>query len=360
MSQSPWLKLNRKTYSREELKQPLFENDLSDFEKSTLEFCRAWLADQQEFKIQTSGSTGMPKPINLLRSQMEASAKQTIEALQLKAGETSLVCLDTKYIAGQMMLVRSLMAGMNIVAVEPSSNAFEKLGDEDIDFVALVPYQLENIIEHTPDKLNKVRCAIIGGAAISHSLKEKIKRSSCNLFATYGMTETISHIALQRLNGNNPQDSLEAFPTIDLRLDSHGCLCIKANYLKEEIITNDLVELTEERKFKWLGRIDNVINTGGIKVIPEKLELIFEKIFESFQIQNRFFITGVSDKKFGNKVIIIIEGRTFDQKIQKDILVEASQLLTKYESPKEFIFIDRFKETATGKINRSAIVASVQ
>jgi O-succinylbenzoic acid--CoA ligase len=360
MSQSPWIKINGKRYSHKELESPFAENNLSDFEKSTIKFCQAWLTGQQEFTLQTSGSTGAPKPIVLLRSQMEASAQQTIEALELKSDDTALVCLDTKYIAGQMMLVRSLIAGMNIIGVEPSANPLEKTENSQIDFAALVPYQLENIIEHAPEKLNQVRCAIIGGAAISNSLKEKIKKSNCALFATYGMTETISHIALQRLNGGNPQDSFEAFPTINLRLDNRGCLCIKTNYLKEEVITNDLVELVEERKFKWLGRIDNVINSGGIKVIPEKIELTFEKIFNRFQIKNRFFITGLANEKLGNQVSIIIEGPPFTGAIQKEILVEATRELTKYELPKEFLFAQYFIETATGKINRSATVSSFQ
>lgn len=360
MNQSPWIKINRKKYSHKELESTLAENNLSDFEKSTLKFCKAWLTGQQEFTLQTSGSTGAPKPIILHRTQMEASATQTIDALELKAGETALVCLDTKYIAGQMMLVRSLIAGMNILAIEPSSNPFEKTEGEIIDFVALVPYQLENIIEHASVKLNQVRCAIIGGAAVSHSLKEKMKSTGCTLFATYGMTETISHIALQRLNKNYPQDYFEAFPTISLRSDSRGCLCIKANYLEEEVITNDLVELFDGRKFKWLGRVDNVINSGGIKVIPEKVEMIFEKILDQFQIKNRFFIAGLGNEKLGNQVTILIEGSAFTDEIQKKILIEASQTLTKYELPKEFLFIQHFKETATGKINRYATVSSIQ
>ena len=360
MNQSPWIKINRETYSYKELKKPLFENGLSDFEKSTLEFCHAWLNGQQEFLIQTSGSTGIPKPIVLLRTQMEASARQTIEALQLKAGETALVCLDTKYIAGQMMLVRSLIAGMNIIAVEPSSNPLFEIPDYTIvDFVALVPYQLENIIEYTPEKLNQVRCAIVGGAAVSHTLKEKIENCRCAIYATYGMTETISHIALQRLNGENQQDYFRAFLSVQLRLDNRGCLCIKTDYLNEEIITNDLVALIEERKFKWLGRFDNVINSGGIKVIPEKVELAFEKIFDSFQIRNRFFVTGLADKTLGNKVTIVIEGLTINKEIQKEILVEAGQTLNKYELPKQFIFTQHFKETTTGKVNRSETVASI-
>ena len=360
MSQSPWVKVNERIYSHKELKEPLIENGLSDFEKSALKFCNAWMSGQQEFSIQTSGSTGTPRPIVLLRAQMEASARQTIEALELKTGETALVCLDTKYIAGQMMLVRSLIAGMNIIVTEPTSNPFEKTEGEFINFCALVPYQLESIIEETAEKLNQVRCAIIGGAAVSHSLKEKIKKSNCAIYATYGMTETISHIALQRLNGKSPQDNFEAFPTINLRLDNRGCLCIKTSYLKEEIITNDLVELVEERKFKWFGRFDNIINSGGIKIIPEKVELAFDKILDSFQIKNRFYISGLADEKLGNKVVIVVEGLPFNKEIEEEILIGTSKMLNKYELPKEFIFIKKFKETATGKINRLATVASIQ
>ncbi len=352
--------LNGKTFSTEELKSISIDERQNEFEKSTLQFCKSWLTGQQEFVIQTSGSTGNSKQILLQLAQMEASARQTIEALQLKPGETSLVCLDTKYIAGQMMLVRSLIAEMNIVSVEPSSNPFDKIESQEIDFVALVPYQLENILEHTPEKLNRVHCAIIGGAPISNSLKDKIKKTNCAIYATYGMTETISHIALQRLNGPNPQDYLETFPTINLRLDNRGCLCIKANYLEDEIITNDLVELVAEKKFRWLGRIDNVINSGGIKVIPEKVEMVFDTILDFFQIKNRFFITGFPDEKLGSKVTAIFEGPPFNKEIQEEILFEASQQLSKYELPKGFVFIPQFKETPTGKISRSATVESMQ
>jgi len=361
MNPSAWINVNGKAYSRENLKKKSsIELAHSDFEKSTLKFCCDWLNHRQEFVIQTSGSTGSPKPITLFRDQMEASARQTIEALQLKAGETALVCLDTKYIAGQMMLVRSLLAGMNIMALEPSSNPFDKVKDLRIDFVALVPYQLDNIINQAFVKLNQVRCAIIGGAAISQSLKEKIKESKCAIYATYGMTETLSHIALQRLNGKNKQDYFKAFPSVRLRRDDRGCLCINANYLKEEVITNDLVELLVERKFRWLGRIDNMINSAGVKVIPEKVELILNPILASFQIVNRFFIIGLPDEKLGTKVAVVIEGPAFNKELQKEILFKAAKKLSKYELPKQFLFAVRFSETTTGKINRAATIASIQ
>ena len=354
MNPMPSITVNGQVYSHNELIRSSLPPTASEFQNATIKFCQDWLSGKQEFMIQTSGSTGVPKSLVLKRSQMEASAQQTINALQLKALETSLICLDTKYIAGQMMLVRSFIAGMNIVAVEPSSNPLKEIEDQRIDFVALVPYQLENIFEHAYKKINKIRCAIIGGAAISNSLKEKIRDSACAVYATYGMTETLSHIALQRLNGPHAQDYFEAFPAIDLRLDHRGCLCIKASYLPEEIVTNDLAERIDEKKFKWLGRIDNVINSGGVKVIPEKVESVFERILDSFEIKHRFLITGLPHEKLGSKVTAVFEGIPFNKEIQEEILFEAAQNLNKYELPREFVFVPQFKQTTTGKINRAA------
>lgn len=350
------LSLNGKTFSIEEMKA--ISSGESEFEKSTLRFCTAWLSGQNEFKITTSGSTGTPKEITISREAMEASAQMTIQALQLKASDTALVCLDTKYIAGQMMLVRSLLADMNVIAVEPSANPISNVS-QSVDFAALVPYQLEAILNQSPEKFNKVRCAIIGGAAVSNSLKNKIQKSSCAIYATYGMTETISHIALQKLNGLDAQDCFEALENIRLRLDERGCLCISVSHLKEEIITNDLVELLTEKKFRWIGRIDNVINSGGVKISPEKVETAFEKIFDALGINNRFFVTGLPDEKLGQQIAVIFEGSPIDINFQRDILSEASKHLTKYETPKEFRFLDKFSETATGKINRYSSSAKV-
>ncbi len=347
-----WLLLDKEKISIDEIGTLPLEKRKADFGYSALKFCQEWLAGKNEFTISTSGSTGTPKTITHSRSQMEASARQTIQALNLKNEETALVCLDTQYIAGQMMLVRSLLSGMNMVIVAPSSNPLSKIENQKIDFAALVPLQLEFILKEAPEKLNEVRCAIIGGALVSSSLKEKVKHSRCEVFATYGMTETLSHIALQRLNGDSPQDYFEAFPLIEIRLDQRDCLCIKSHYHPTEIVTNDLVELIGQNKFRWLGRIDNVINTGGIKVIPEKVETILQDILNSFSIKNRFFIAGLPDPKLGSRVIALFENPSFNKEIQEEVLFEAHSRLTKYEVPKEIFFVNQFTETQNGKINR--------
>lgn len=344
------LNLNGRIFSVEELQAVSINERLTDFEKSTLLFCQLWLNGQKEFTINTSGSTGQPKEIILNREAMEASARMTINALKLQTNFTSLVCLDTKHIAGQMMLVRSLILGMHAVAVEPKANPFDGL-DQHIDFAALVPYQLENVLDHALEKLNQLRCTIIGGASIGQSLKEKIQNISCSIYATYGMTETLSHIALQRINGIGTQEYFEALEDVQLRLDNRGCLCIKAKYLPGEVVTNDLVELIDERKFKWLGRVDNVINSGGVKVIPEKIEAVIEKIFGSMHLSNRFFIAGIPDDKFGQRVVLFCEG-ALSKIAQSRILERSNQQLRKYEVPKEFLFVSKFAETTNGKINR--------
>jgi O-succinylbenzoic acid--CoA ligase len=350
-----WFSLNGKEFSLEQLVADEIKVT-TEFEKTTVDFCRAWLNGQQEFSLQTSGSTGTPKKIMLRRDQMAASAQQTIDALHLKSGQTSLVCLDTKYIAGQMMLVRSLLAGMNILATEPSSNPFASIKNNAIHFVALVPFQLEKTLEQTPEALDKLECGIIGGATISNSLKERIKKVRCALYATYGMTETISHIALQRLNGPEAEDYFQAFDTVRLRLDERGCLCIKADYLGDEIVTNDLIEWHGPNQFRWLGRIDNVINSGGVKIIPEKVESVIEKVFDSLTITNRFFIAGTKHPILGYQVTLFVEGE-LEKSRQDKIATQASVLLTRYEVPREIRFVNKFTETATGKINRPASLA---
>lgn len=349
----PLLSLNGRDFSFDALADGEVKS-ITEFEKTTVDFCKAWITGQQVFPLHTSGSTGTPKKILLQREQMAASAQQTIGALHLEKGMTSLVCLDTKYIAGQMMLVRSLLAGMNIVATEPTGNPLLNLRNHPSDFVALVPYQLEKIMAETPELMNRITCGIIGGASVSPSLKEKIGKLQCALYATYGMTETISHIALQRLNGAGASDFFQAFDTIGLRLDDRGCLCIQADYLGEEIVTNDLVEFSGPSQFRWLGRIDNVINSGGVKIIPEKIESVIEKTFETLKINRRFFVAGTKHDTLGNQVTLIIEGRELEKAEQEKILINAASQLPKFEVPKEIRFVSRFTETATGKINRRA------
>lgn len=320
------------------------------FEQTTFDFIRAWLGGEDQFIITTSGSTGEAKPISVTRLQMEKSAKLTIDALGLAKNDVAFVCLHTNYIAGRMMLVRALETGMRIIAAEPSSTPLAGVKSH-IDFVAMVPLQVEaTLVSNGASKFDKMKAIIIGGAVINDTLHTSIQKIQAPVYATYGMTETISHIALQRLNGSNASSYFTAFPDVHIQVDERGCLVIRASYLTETIITNDLVEMFDGNKFRWLGRWDNVINTGGIKVMPEKIEAEVGKIFNSLGVHQNYFVHGIPDKRLGSKIILVVEGEFFVKK--NEVLEALYQTFSKYEVPKEIISIPTFVYTTTGKINR--------
>lgn len=344
--------INGKAFTHTQIIHHSFDST-SAFERSTLAFCHDWLTGKKQFTLQTSGSTGIPKEISFSRDQMTASALMTQTALGLKEGDTALICLDTKYIAGQMMLVRSFVVGMNIIATEPSANPFMAIEENDkIDFAAFVPYQLQTILGKNPERLDTIRVGIIGGASIDSILKESLQKLKCIIYATYGMTETLSHIGLMKLNGPNPDDYFTALPGVTIEKDDRGCLIIQTDFLSEAVITNDLVNLKMPNHFKWLGRWDNIINTGGVKVMPEKIEKQLEEIFRMCGITRRFFVTGFPDSSLGQKVCLLIESSPFHEETIHQLQSEMKVRLSKYEIPREVKFIERFEQTETGKINR--------
>ncbi len=351
--QSPWLILNGTTYALSDIKQRKFSLLPKN---SVLEFCYDWLNEKNEFILQTSGSTGIPKTISASRSQLKASAQRTISFLQLTEGCTSLICLDTRYIAGIMMLIRSMEAGMNMYVIEPSANPFEKIpNDLVIDFTALVPYQLDTVLRSVHKiKLDKIKIVLIGGAPLSGQLKKELKSFSGAFYATYGMTETLSHVALQKLNGENPQESFRLLPGISGHVDQRGCLVISAPHISPtHIVTNDLVEFISTDQFTWLGRIDHVINSGGVKVIPEKIESVIAVLMNEMKLSNRFFVAGLPDPSLGEMITLIIEGDKPHHNNEKIILQRLKGELGKFEVPKSIRYVSKFMQTDTGKINKS-------
>ena len=325
----------------------------SDFEPKTFSFIKNWLKGVESFKLHTSGSTGKPKEITLTRNQLQQSAKRTIAALGVSENDTAFVCLDTKYIAGKMMLVRALEGNMKIIAVEPVSNPLQKLSPQTtISFAAFVPLQLQEMLKHTDciQKLNQMKAIIIGGGAVNTSLQKETKKLSCPVYATYGMTETVSHIALQRLNGREASDHFTVLPGIIIEVDDRGCLVIQLPEFEQKIVTNDLVELMAPNGFRWLGRLDNVINSGGFKISPEKIEKIVENSCNELTMGKSFFICGLPDDRLGQKLVLAIEG--YPVSGEKKILSALKQHLHPYEVPKQIFYIREFIRTDTGKINR--------
>lgn len=347
---SPTLQYGNKNYLLKDL--PKISQPFT-FKERTIDFCQRWLSGQQQFEIQTSGSTGIPKKIFINRQSMIASANGTIQALGIRANQTSLVCLDTSYIAGIMMLVRSLEMGMHIIAVEPCANPFERIEPErKIDFTALVPYQVKAILQ-SPQKifLNQLRSVLIGGAPLDHSTKLELQNCKSLFFETYGMTETISHIGLKQINGSLKSNFFTTLPGVSIRQDERGCLCIVTSYLEHEIVTNDIVEMVDVNKFIWLGRWDNVINTGGLKVFPETIETKIEGIFVQLNITNWFFITGLPDERWGQAVSLIVEGKLSEHQ-EEELKQSLKSKLYKFEVPRSIICLPSFIRTDSGKLNR--------
>lgn len=310
-----------------------FIKEGDSYEQSIGEFFLDWFDKKDYIEMTTSGTTGLPKLVRLQKQAMIQSALATGDFFDLKPGDKALLCLPTQFIAGKMMLVRSLILGLELDVVSPSLHPLE-LNTTTYDFVAMVPLQVQNSIAG----LSKVRKLIIGGAKLDSALEEKLLPLKTEIYETYGMTETITHIAAKRLG-----DSVfSILPNVKISQDDRQCLVINVATISDEpIVTNDLVELLNEKQFKFLGRIDNVINSGGVKLIPEQIEA---KLIG--KINSRFFVTGLPDTTLGEKLVLVVEGE------KQEFATDFFDVLGKYEKPKEIVFVSKFKENENGKLLR--------
>ncbi len=340
-------------------------NFTTDYQGKTLQFCREWMQGKIEFELQTSGSTGKPKTIRVRRIQMQKSAEATAQKLGLRPQQMALICLNTNYIAGKMMLVRCMEIGMNARIVEPSANPLKTFTlQTTFDFAAFVPMQLDTILEQSPEKialLNQMNAIIIGGAPIQQELTRQLQHISAPIYATYGMTETVSHIALKRLNGTQKQGYYEVLPNVKIGQDKRNCLTISAPMtLDKPLITNDIVRLISDTQFEWLGRFDNIINSGGIKIQPEKIERMTEQILTQMALEIRLVVMGVSDKKLGTKIVLCLESYILPAEMEEHLKKQLQQKLHPYEIPKQFLYFQTFPTTPTGKISRQQILELIQ
>jgi len=312
-------------------------------------FVSTWNNDNQSITQQTSGSTGTPKAIEIPKWKMKASAEMTGEFLNLKSCESALLCMSTDYIGGKMMVVRSLIFNLTLYVTKVTRNPLKDL-NHSIDFVAMVPLQVEETLQENPEKLNYIKHLIIGGAPVSDQLIEKIKDFKCNVYSTFGMTETVSHIALRNLKDKNePYRAIgnTYFTTVD------DCLVINCEELKiKDLKTTDIVHLIDEKSFHWIGRSDFVINSGGVKIHPEKVEDKIRNVITS----SDFIISYLPDQKLGNKVIFIGESHLNTSELKSKI----EKILDKYECPKAYFFIPSLIKTPSGKIDRNKTTLEIQ
>ena len=314
-------------------------------------FLIEWFNNECFVEVKTSGSTGNPKVIKLQKKHMINSAIATGKYFDLQENTTALLCMSPSYIAGKMMLVRALTLGWQLDVVEAISNPL-KGNEKQYDFSAMVPLQLYNSLSH----IHKVKKLIVGGGVVSNELLSKIHDIDTEVFASYGMTETITHIAVKRLNNlenviasETKKSHYNVLPNIKISKDYRGCLVIDAPKVSEDkIITNDLIELISSTEFEWLGRFDTIINSGGIKLIPEQVEGKLAEI-----ISKRFFVAGILDELLGERLILVLENS--ENNVSKDEIlnkIKNLKALSRFEIPKEIYFVEQFIETETKKVNR--------
>jgi O-succinylbenzoic acid--CoA ligase len=322
----------------------LCENMLADksvpaWEREIYTFISEWI-DEKDYILQvSSGTTGTPKELKLPKASMA------------KAASNTLLCLPVEYIAGKMMIVRALVGGLNLLITEPSSMP-DLTGYGKVDFCAMVPLQVFNSL-NTVETLRRIKKLIIGGAEIRDELEVILRDLPNEVYATYGMAESFSHVAIRRINGAEHERNYHAVPGIKFSIDERGCLAIEADYLDKKIQTNDVVDLSDSSTFRWIGRYDNLINSGGVKIVPEEVEAVISKVTGL-----DCAVIGVPDTKLGEKVVLVVErggSEISEQELQASIMNE----LPKKMQPKEIIFIDELPRNHSYKVDRLKLKDSI-
>jgi len=316
-------------------------------------FIDEWNNDSAYVEVKTSGSTGEPKRMLVEKRRMLNSARITCDFLGLKPGDTALLCMSTDYIAGKMMVVRSIERGLRLIEVEPCGHP---LADNyqlstihyQLNFAAMVPMQVYNSLQVPAEKerLMAIRHLIIGGGAIDEAMEAELRSFPNAVWSTYGMTETLSHIALRRISGPEASEWYTPFPTVKLSTNDEGCLVIDApEVCAQTLVTNDIVELKPDARFRIRGRKDNVICSGGIKIQIEEVEQALKKY-----VRVPYIISKRKDPKFGEIVVLLTEGDT------AQVQTICQQVLPKYHQPKLYLKIDKIPLTETGKPARKKIL----
>ena len=313
------------------------------------EFLAQWNDTSDVIEVHTSGSTGKPKRLLVEKQRMVNSARITCDFLGLKEGDSALLCMPLDYIAGKMVVVRSLVSHLHLISVTPSSHPLKDV-TQPIDFAAMVPLQVYSSMQEPAERerLLSIRHLIIGGGAIDDSLESQLQQFPNAVWSTYGMTETLSHIALRRISGENSSLWYSPLDGVDVSLSSDSCLEIYAPQVNpEKLHTNDIAELRTlpdgSKEFRILGRKDNVIDSGGIKIQAEEVERLLRP-----HLSCGFMITKVSDARLGEAVTLLVESD--DAYLALSI---CKHVLPKHWVPRHVLPISHIPLTATGKPARA-------
>ncbi|MCQ2203761.1 MAG: AMP-binding protein [Bacteroidales bacterium] len=312
-------------------------------------FINEWNDSSSSVLVHTSGSTGTPKPFLAEKKRMEASARMTCDFLGLKKGDSALLCMPLKYIAGKMVVVRSIVRELNIIPVEPCGHPLHDVSCH-IHFAAMTPMQVFNTLQDADEtkKLMAVDNLIIGGGSVDANLASRLRSFPNKVYSTYGMTETLSHIAMRRINGDEASEWYTPMPGVTVSLSPDNTLVINAPSVNPDLLTtNDIAEINSQGQFRIIGRKDNTINSGGIKIQPEEVETLLKPVFDS-QIKAPFAISSLPDDKFGEILVLVTPDNTFDDLL---ILNTCQSVLPHLWIPKRIIRSE-IPYTETNKVAR--------
>ncbi len=309
-------------------------------------FLSEWFDGKEYIEAHTSGSTGKPKTIRLLKTDMIASARSTCSFFGIEAGSVLVMPLSADYIAGKMMIVRALVSGARLYIERPSSAPLSGWYEGTVDLLPVVPSQISGLL--SSPRVDKVRNVIVGGSAVSSDDEARLRSIPATVYATYGMTETCSHVALRSITDG--ESFFRALPGISFSADDRGCLIVEGSRLSFlPVVTNDVVELLDSSRFVWLGRIDNVINSGGIKIHPEEIEQIIEPLMGG----KPYYITSRRSESWGEEAVLMVEGEVADCSC---LLETIRKIVPRYKAPKAIVEIPEFERTTSGKIKRRRMV----
>jgi O-succinylbenzoic acid--CoA ligase len=342
---SKFISLKGKNYSSQDIFN-YAEKSSGHFEKSIFDFLKQWFSDEDHIIQKTSGTTGKPREIKLSKNLMAFSAMNTGNFFRLQGNDKCFLCLPADHIAGKMMLVRSIVHHLDLWYEEPSARP---IPDQQYAFSAMTPMQVENIIADDKKALNNIKTLIIGGAPVGKNLLNIIQDVESEIWETYGMTETASHIALRKLNGHDRSDHFTVLDGISIKTNHQSQLIVSIEAMNIlDLVTNDIAELYGDTEFRWLGRTDNVINSGGKKLQAEEIEKKLKSVFTQ-----EFFIFPIKHPVYHEVPAIVFESSPFDP---GDVFVK---ILEKYEIPSKVFFVDKFIRTASNKINRNSTISMI-
>jgi o-succinylbenzoate---CoA ligase len=321
----------------------------TDQEREVAAFLKEWYSRDNFIEVRTSGSTGTPKIIRLKKEFVSESAERTLNYFQLHSGDRVLHCLPLKFIAGRLMVVRALTGRLNLYLAEPETD-FSFLQKEKFRFAAMVPHQVKKILDSEPYAgkwMKNIEILLLGGSAVPHAVEMQLQNVSTACYSGYGMTETATHIALRKLNGNPADEFYHCLGNVHVGLSENGCLQVfMRGITKQPLQTTDLAELRNDKTFRILGRSDHIIISGGIKFSPGQLEKKLEN-----RIKESFLFSSLPHESLGEQLVLVVEGKESREAVARVLDICRSRL-EKFEQPRQIIFVSDIPKTGSGKPDR--------